>query len=382
MRVVRQRMQRLFPMRLKLGGAGQQPFLGIGFQRGDPGGRGDGVARVGIAVEQLDHMFRTLHEGVVDRRRGQDSAHRDDAVRQPLGAGDHVGHHAEVLRREGRAETAEARDDLVEDQQDAVLARDVAQAFQIALGRQQDTGRARHRFHDHGGDGIGAVQRDDALQFVGQMRAMFRLPARHAVFRQMRMGQVVHPGQQAAEDAAVADDAAHRDAAEAHAVIPALAPDQARPAALAARAVIGQCDLQRGIHRLGARVGVEHMLQPLGRDVDDPVGEFERARMAHLECRRIVQRAHHPADRLGDARPAMTGVAAPEPCGPVQDLAPVRRRIVHVLRRDEHPGRLLELPVRGEGHPEGAQVVRRGLAVQWHRRPRSGKARAGGVAGR
>jgi hypothetical protein len=47
---------------------------------------------------------------------------------------------------------------------------------------------------------------------------------------------------------AVVDDAADRDAAEVHAVIAALAPDQAGARALAARAVIGDGDFQRGFN--------------------------------------------------------------------------------------------------------------------------------------
>ena len=54
-------------------------------------------------------------------------AHRDDAVGQALGGGDDVRHHAEILGGKRRAEAAEAGDDLVEDQQDAVLGADLAQ---------------------------------------------------------------------------------------------------------------------------------------------------------------------------------------------------------------------------------------------------------------
>jgi hypothetical protein len=46
---------------------------------------------------------------------------------------------------------------------------------------------------------------------------------------------------------------AHRDAAEAHAVVAALAPDQPHPLALAAGAVVGDGHLQRRVGRLRAR---------------------------------------------------------------------------------------------------------------------------------
>ena len=88
------------------------------------------------------------------------------------------GDDAVALGGEGMAEPAEAGDDFVEDQQDAVLVADRAQALQIALGRRQHAGRARHRLDDHGGDGRGIVQRDEAVEFVGQMRAPLRLADR------------------------------------------------------------------------------------------------------------------------------------------------------------------------------------------------------------
>jgi hypothetical protein len=82
---------------------------------------------------------------------------------------------ASAPRRACRA--AEAGDDLVEDQQDAVLGADLAQALQVALGRRQHAGGAGHRLDDDGGDGRGVVQRDEALQqLVGQLGAVLGSP--------------------------------------------------------------------------------------------------------------------------------------------------------------------------------------------------------------
>ena len=122
-------------------------------------------------MEQLDRMFRPLHEGVVDMLAHQHAAHRDRARRHALGEGDHVRHDPITLRREGVAEAPEAGDDLVEDQQDAMLVADLAQALQIALRGRQHAGRARHGLHDHGGDGGGVVQAHDIFQLIRQMGA-------------------------------------------------------------------------------------------------------------------------------------------------------------------------------------------------------------------
>ena len=118
------------------------------------------------------------------------------AVGDALGHRHQVGRDVEARRRERRAEAAEAGDDLVEDQQDAVLVADRAQPLEVALGRDQHAGRAGHRLDDHRGDGRRIVQRDDALEIVGQLGAVLRYAARERVARKIvRVAQVVDADQ-------------------------------------------------------------------------------------------------------------------------------------------------------------------------------------------
>ena len=248
------------------------------------------MAGIGVAVEQLDHVLGPVHEGIVEALAHQHAAHGHGAGIHALGEGDHVRDDAVALGGEGGAEAAEAGDDLVEDEQDAVLVADLAQALEIALRRRQNAGGAGHGLDDHGGDGGGVVERDDALQLVGEMRAPFRLAAGEGLLGAViGVGQVVDARQQRAEELAVLDDAAHRDAAEADAVIAALAADQARLAALALHVPIGQRHLQRRVHRLGARVAEEDVVQVARGELGEARGEGEAARMAELEGRRIVE---------------------------------------------------------------------------------------------
>ena len=129
---------------------------------------------------------RALHERVVDLLRHQHRAHRHRAVGEPLGARDDVRRHAEFLRGERRAGAAEAGDHLVEDQQDAVLVADLAQALEIALRRNQHAGRTRDRLDDHRGDRRCVVQRDQPLEIVGELGAVRRQAARERVARRGR----------------------------------------------------------------------------------------------------------------------------------------------------------------------------------------------------
>ena len=71
------------------------------------------------------------------------------------------------------------------------------------------------------------MQVDHALQFVGEMRAVFRLAlAEGLLLAVIGVRQMIDAGQQRAEHLAVVDDAADGSAAEADAVIAALAADQ------------------------------------------------------------------------------------------------------------------------------------------------------------
>src|SRR3546814_19428502 len=59
----------------------------------------------------------------------------------------------------------------------------------------------------------------------------------------------------------VAHHAGHAEAAEVHAVVGALAADQAQALPLALGLVVGQRDLQRGVARLGAGIGEEDVVE-------------------------------------------------------------------------------------------------------------------------
>ncbi len=201
-------------------------------------------------MEQVDRALRSLHQAVEHGLAHEHAAHRHGRVGDALGDGHQVGDHAELLGGEAGAEAAEAGDDLVEDQQDAVLVADLAQPLEIALGRRQVAGRAGAGLDDDGGDVRRVMQADDALQRIGEMRAVLRLALGEGVLRQVGVRQVIDARQHRAEPLAVIDHAADRDAAEADAVIAALAPDEAGARALAVGAVIGERDLERAIDGL------------------------------------------------------------------------------------------------------------------------------------
>ncbi len=80
-----------------------------------------------------------------------------------------------------------------------MLRADFAQLLQVALRRYQYARGTGERLDDHGGDGRCIVQRDEALQFLGEMLAPRGLALRERVVREIvRMRQMIHRGQQRA----------------------------------------------------------------------------------------------------------------------------------------------------------------------------------------
>ena len=234
-----------------------------------------------------------------------------------------------------------------------MLVADVAQAPQIALGRQQHAGGASDRLDDHCRDGRGIVQRDESLQVVGQFRAVLRHPAREGVARQvMGVADMVGAGQQRPEALAVADNAADRDAAEVDAVVAALAADQPGSRSVAAGTVVADRHLECRLDGFGARIGEEDLVESVGGELYESFRQLEGLRVPHVEGRREIHFGGLLCNRLHDARPGVAGVDAPQPGDAVEDLAALGRPVVHARGLGKHPRVLLELPVGRERHPE------------------------------
>ncbi|MNI64499.1 hypothetical protein D3C73_1199470 [compost metagenome] len=127
-------------------------------------------------MEQLDGLWRTLHEAGMHAVADQYATQRHRAVAGALGEGQQVRGDPETLCGERHADPAEPGDDFIEHQQDAVLVADLAQALQIPGCRQDHTRRSSDGLDEHGGNGGGIVQGDQPFQIVGQLGALTRQP--------------------------------------------------------------------------------------------------------------------------------------------------------------------------------------------------------------
>ena len=362
-------MHAFFPVRREFGRALEQVLVAIDVEHRGGRGTSQWMSRIGVAVEQVDGALRPVHQAVEHVLANEHATHRHRGVGDALGHRHQVGNDAELLGGEARTQAAEAGDDLVEDQQDAMLVADLAQPLEVALGRRQVAGRAGAGLDDNGGDVGGIVQTDDAFQRVGELRAVLGLALRERILRQVRVRHVVDARQHGAEPFAVVDHAADRDTAEADAVIAALAPDEAGAGALAVGPVKGERDLERAVDGLGAGVAIEGVIEVARQHRGMARRQFEGLGMAHLERWRVVHLVELLGDRRLDLLAAMASVDAPKTRGSVDDLAPLRRPIVDTFRLGQHPRVLLELPVRRERHEEGFEIVGNRLGIgRGHRR--------------
>src|SRR3984885_6617852 len=113
-------------------------------------------------------------------------------------------------------------------------------------------------------------------------------------------GQMVDARQQRAKELAVVDHAANRNAAEADAVIAALAADQTLARALPAHVVISERDLERRVAGLGAGIAIKHVIEIARREFRQARGQLERQRMGELERRREIELRRLALDRGHD----------------------------------------------------------------------------------
>jgi hypothetical protein len=77
--------------------------------------------------------------------------------------------------------------------------------------------------------------------------------------------------------------------------------------------VIGQRHLERGIGAFRSRIGEEHPVEPGRHDLCQFARQTEGQRMAELERRREIERAHGFGHGCADRGPAMPGIDAPQP---------------------------------------------------------------------
>ena len=114
----------------------------------EAGGDSAGVGGVGVHV--APGLFGSAGEGVADAAVGDAAAEGEVSAGDAFGEGDDVGLGVDDFGAEPLAETSEAGDDLVEDEDDAVAVADLSDHWPVVFGRHDTTQRLRDRLTDYG----------------------------------------------------------------------------------------------------------------------------------------------------------------------------------------------------------------------------------------
>lgn len=122
-------------------------------------------------------------------------------------------------------------------------------------------------------DRFRSMQGDDVLQLAREIDVRFREPPGEARYHAMGMAEMVDSGDLCDEGTAIAADATDRHAAEIGAMIAALTADQAYARSVAARSVIGDRHLERGIRGFASGTGEEDAVESDGHQRGEAVGE-------------------------------------------------------------------------------------------------------------
>ena len=111
---------------------------------------GDSAGMGGVGVHVAPGLFGSAGEGVADAAVGDAAAEGEVSAGDAFGEGDDVGLGVDDFGAEPLAETSEAGDDLVEDEDDAVAVADLSDHWPVVFGRHDTTQRLRDRLTDDG----------------------------------------------------------------------------------------------------------------------------------------------------------------------------------------------------------------------------------------
>jgi hypothetical protein len=235
-------------------------------------------------------------------------SHRRIRVGERLGHGHQVGLEAVSLRTEVLTEPSPGADHLVRDQQHVVAIADLADSLEVAVLRRDAATRVLQRLEDHRRDRLGALELDGLLDLIGS-------PERIAVCRPVvavGVGHVNAARHEGLEDASERGDARGGERPERGAVVGDLPGDQLGLLAVPPGAVVRPGQLDGGLHRFGAAVGEEDVVEVTGCEGGDPGGQLDGAGMGVAPDRDEVELADLGGHRVAQLGTAVTRVDAEE----------------------------------------------------------------------
>ncbi len=263
------------------------------------------MTRVGVSVPE--HPRALAPERLPHQGRGDHRSERQIPARDPLRAGDQIGLQPEPPAREPCAAPPETGDHLIGDEEHPGLPADPARGFQVAIRRWEDTPGADHRFAEERGGPFRADPIDGRAERLGVIPR-----------------DLDHVLQQCAVSGQVRRDPREGGPRGMHPVVGAFAPDQDRSVRLPDERPEPANDLGRGVDRIRAAAGQEHLSVGHRRQPGDPLRQRFRWRVGQVTEGRVRGELRHlPPDGLGDLGPPVPDVAEPQAGGRIEVSVPL-----------------------------------------------------------
>ncbi|MCP9984668.1 hypothetical protein LUX32_49420 [Actinomadura madurae] len=262
----------------QLRGAIQQALALQDVDVGECHGRANGMAVVGEAVEEGSAPGELQHPPS-----DQDGAHGDVTAGDALRGDDHVRLDAVPLGGEPVTGAAERRDDLIDDEQDAVAAQHVLDPLPVAVRRRHHAAHAERGLADERGDVLRADRRDPLLQLGDEHVRRVR-----AVLQPVGLGEVLDPGHERTVAGAQPVHPGGGQGSRAHAVIPARPGEDDGPLRVTGVMVRQPREFDGGLVALRSAVGEEHPLDARGGEPEEPLGEPD-GRLVRVVAERRVE---------------------------------------------------------------------------------------------
>ena len=262
------------------------------------------------------------------------AAQREVPARHALGEDDHVGVGVPALNAVPGAESSEAADHGVHDEQHVVAGAQRGDALDVARPRRIHAAGPDHGLEEERRDTLGADAGEQLLECLDRV-----------------VGNLLSFDLRA-EAHTVGCDPAYRRAVAVRAVIAARPAHEERSVGLADLIPVATRQLGGGVDRVAA-ARCEKDARGHRRALREDVRQLKRRRAGEIAERGVsLDLAHLRGDRFGDLAPAVSDVGVPESGGGVE-IAPALR-IPHpdILAALDHELRAADRPHVGEGMPE------------------------------
>ena len=301
-------------VRSLLGGLRRKIFTLDDVERSQRDRAADGMSAVGVGVHPR-HLAGVEH--LSDPLAHADTTQREVAGRDRLRELNQVGLHAPVIQAPHCSRAAEAGDDFVGCQQYVVLSADLADAWEVIVGRDDHSAGSLHGLGEEHRDGLRSLTQDRLFEFIRGGDTGTESGGGDIAIR-IRRWDVNEAGNARLEHWPIGRDTGGCCRCQRVAVIAPLPRDDFRLLWPALHSPVVPSGLETGVARLAASRREEESPDRRRRETRQSLGQLNRQRIGTSRVAGAIrQRLHLLSSNLGKFLPAVTRDDVPQTGEPV-----------------------------------------------------------------